>query len=471
MTRRVKLPDGLNVTAIRRFSAPCEGAWQSLPPALLAAITADQPRLLIKFGLGLLRVPPATQLAIPILSYHHGDPSKYRGRPAGFYELLNDEPTVGQVIQILSNDLDSGEVVAFAETRAIAHSYRATLVEAYRHSPLLLGTGIRSAIGKDETRSAPPGPAYRLPGNATVVRFIWGRARRGLSRIVYAVTREKRWSVATVPVGRVRSLSSIPAALSDTNTWTLFNRPPGYCFMADPFPHPEGGLLVEGMNARSRRGEILRLTEDGFDRLSGRGGHFSYPSAITLGGATFIVPEVSDWSPPLAYRLHGQKLGDAIEIKIPGSPRLLDPTPYWHDGRVYLFANVQAESPSVLRLWIGNSLGGGGFVEHPGSPIRISPNGSRMGGSLLVIDGELIRVGQDLRGQYGDGVSFFRITTLDPECYEENMLETFRFADRRGPHTLNLSGGQLLFDFYHDAFSLLAGYRRMRERRAARHIS
>ena len=26
---------------------------------------------------------------LPILSFHHGDPSKYRGRPAGFYEILN----------------------------------------------------------------------------------------------------------------------------------------------------------------------------------------------------------------------------------------------------------------------------------------------------------------------------------------------------------------------------------------------
>ncbi len=90
--------------------------------------------------MGLLRVPSG--LACPILSYHHGDPREYRGRPAGFYELMNGKTAVGQVVQVLSETLDAGEVVAFAETKAHAHSWQRTMAEAYRASPLLLAAAV-----------------------------------------------------------------------------------------------------------------------------------------------------------------------------------------------------------------------------------------------------------------------------------------------------------------------------------------
>src|SRR5215212_5555833 len=146
MTGRVAIPRALKVVATHSFAASSEHGWQSLPADLLLRIADDRPSVIVKFGMGLLQVPPPEQLAVPILSFHHGDPAKFRGRPAGFYELLNGEPIVGQVVQILSNRLDSGRIVAAAETRAFAHSYRATLVEAYRHSPLLLRAAIENAV-------------------------------------------------------------------------------------------------------------------------------------------------------------------------------------------------------------------------------------------------------------------------------------------------------------------------------------
>jgi hypothetical protein len=93
-----------------------------------------------------------------------------------------------------------------------------------------------------------------------------------------------------------------------------------------------------------------------------------------------------------------------------------------------------------------------------------------MAGTPILIDGALVRVGQDLRRGYGDGISLFRVTRIDRERYEEVAAGTVRFAGRRGPHTLNLARGQMAFDHYQDRFSLLAGLRRWRERRAARRI-
>ena len=81
-TRTKALPPFLRVAARRTFRAEADGAWQRLPTDLLKTVAADEPAVLIKFGMGLLKVPPPDQLRVPILSYHHGDPRKFRGRPA-----------------------------------------------------------------------------------------------------------------------------------------------------------------------------------------------------------------------------------------------------------------------------------------------------------------------------------------------------------------------------------------------------
>lgn len=465
MTRRVALPGAIRIVRTHEFAAPSEGRWQSLPPDLLDTIARDRPAVLVKFGMGLLRVPPAERLAVPILSFHHGDPAKFRGRPAAFYELAQGQTTVGQVVQVLSNQLDSGRIAAAAETRALTHSYRATLVEAFRHSPLLLAPAIRTAIAGAARRPAQSGPAYRLPGNWAVARFVLARVRAALARFLYGLTREKRWSVATAPAPDRLTIGGLTDRLTDESSRTAVPTPPGSRFLADPFFHPGGGLLVEAMGAGSARGAIVHLRPEP-RRLSGRGGHFSYPAVVDR----WLVPETSDWSPTMAFPLGEAGLGEPVELTIRGRPRLLDPTPFQNRDGLFLFGNIASEGPSVLRLWVADSLEGQ-FAEHPASPIRISPNGARMAGIPIVLEDELVRVGQDHRRGYGDGITFFRVTRLDRQHYEEEEIGTFRFANRRGPHTLNLGrGGEMAFDHYAESFSLLAGLRRWKERRAARRI-
>lgn len=47
-----------------------------------------------------------------ILSYHHGNMRKYRGQPAGFWELYNGDSSMGITVQRLSAGIDTGEPIA-----------------------------------------------------------------------------------------------------------------------------------------------------------------------------------------------------------------------------------------------------------------------------------------------------------------------------------------------------------------------
>jgi hypothetical protein len=469
MTRRVSFPEELPVVGRRDFEAIADGAWEQLPEELLLGIAADRPDVIVKFGMGLLRVPPPDKLAAPILSYHHGDPEHFRGRPAGFYEMLKGAAVMGQVVQRLSNALDSGAILASAETKVLAHSYRATLVEAYRHSPLILDRAIANCLAGRSRVPAQWGPNYRLPGSWPVLRFVFRQWRNAAARLVYGLIKEKRWSVATANLPEHAGLEDLHETLVRPAEWQVVPRIAGYRFLADPFLHPEDGLLVEAMSVRSCRGEVVHVRGTAARRLSGRGGHYSYPATVREDDRWYVVPEVSDWSPAVAYPIEEGKLGEPIALKLPGNPAVLDPTPFRHNGKFYIFANIAAEGASVLRLWFAERLGEP-FVEHPASPVRISPNGSRMAGCPFRIGGELVRFGQDFRGSYGDGLSAFKITDLDEQSYAEQPVGELRFGHCRGPHTLNLGRGLAAFDFYDERFSLLAGVRRWRERRAARRV-
>lgn len=466
LTRRESWPADVVPVAMYEFEAEWDGGWQKLPFELIEQFRRDRIDVIVKFGMGLLRIPPATELSVPILSYHHGDPGRSRGRPAGFYEMIAGEPVMGQVVQRLSDRLDAGEIVAFAETKIASHSYRSTLVEAYRHSPLILRQAIENSLEGRSWTPAQWGKNYRLPSNGLVLKFLVKQWQQAIERLLYGFFKEKRWNLATSAIDDGASLDTVVRTLSQRANWQSVRTPKSYRFLADPFFHPDGGLLVEGLNARTCRGEILHVRDGVVRRLSGRGGHYSYPATHFDGGQWHIVPEVSEWSSAMSFALRENCLADPTELRIPGRSALLDPTPFSHDGIVYLFANLIDQGQSVLRLWSAETLGDE-FVEHPSSPIRISPHGSRMAGSILRNGETLIRVGQDLRREYGDGLSFFRIAQIDRHRYREEHIRDFRFYHCKGPHTLNIDRGCAAFDFYDERFTVLAGIRRLKERLAA----
>lgn len=454
------------IEARHSFASEADGAWQKLPEEIVALIVDSRADAVIKLGMGLMRVPSA--LTIPILSWHHGDPEHFRGRPAGFWELLAGQPLLGQIVQVIGNKLDAGAIVAFAETRAVAHSWRASLIEAFRHSPLLLAPALDNALAGRTLTKPVTGKNYRLPANWQVARLMLKLGAAKARRLAYGAFFEKHWRVSTAPVSSAAHAVAVvtgKAMLPAEASWWTPPNPAGCAFIADPFFAGDSEtLLVEALSARSGTGEIHRITPTRSTRLSADPGHHSYPALVEQNGETFCVPEIAQWSAPAAY--HWQDGWErAAQLDIPGAPRLTDPTFLRHDERLYLFANIASEGSNVLRLWSADGLFAR-YTEHPASPVRISPRGSRMGGTFLQADDRTLRIGQDFTRDYGDGLVVFAIDALTPDSYLEREVGAFRFADRKGPHTFNLAldGSRVLFDWYRDGFTPLAGFRRLKAR-------
>lgn len=461
LNRAAPMPLPLDAN-IKRFMPLEDGMWSALPADVLDWLRQERVDAVIKFGLSLLRIPDQ---APPILSYHHGDPRAYRGRPAGLYEVLNGEPFVGQIVQVLSNKLDAGAVLAFTETRVHSHSYRKTLLEAYGVSPRLLPRALAALAAGETLPLKPTGRNYRLPGNATVLRLVAGCAWNFANRLLYGAFVEKRWSVSTIALPPDSCLAGLGEAIENVReSWATLPLLAGYTFNADPFFHTgPSDILVEAMNAKTGKGELVRFVDGAQRRIAcPPGAHTSYPQTIEQDGVLYVVPETADWSPPAVFAIEGDalRLVQLLDIDVAS---LIDPTLFRLAGHIYLFGNRDDGDPGALHLWVATGLFDR-FELHPASPIFVGSRGSRMAGEISMDGEQPVRLGQDCRKGYGDGVVCFRIDHLDPAHYRETFLSALSFTGVSGPHTLNRRGGTFLFDWYVERKSPLAGVRRLLNR-------
>tara|TARA_Y100000590_G_scaffold233432_1_gene262930 strand:+ start:236 stop:700 length:465 start_codon:yes stop_codon:yes gene_type:complete len=94
-----------------------------------------------------------------ILSFHTSDINKYRGRPPGFNEFINDEIYGGVTLQLINSKIDMGKIV---EQRKVnieqCKSYDETLYRMMTLKNHILVKGL-DKIEKNETLLDPNGEA------------------------------------------------------------------------------------------------------------------------------------------------------------------------------------------------------------------------------------------------------------------------------------------------------------------------
>ena len=109
----------------------------------------------------------------------------------------------------------------------------------------------------------------------------------------------------------------------------------------------------------------------------------------------------------------------------------------------YLFTSYQKDWMYYQELYMTDNLLEGTFVKHPCSPICVSNEYGRNGGSLIDYNGYLLRVTQDCHRDYGDNVSLIEITKLSETEYSETLYKRNILPKntifRDGGHQFNLT--------------------------------
>jgi len=446
------------------FNSEYDGFWQIIPKNIFDDLAKENIDLVIKFGMNLLKIPELMSIKHGVISFHHGNPAKYRGRPAGFYELYSDEKNIGVIVQRITNKIDSGDVIAYLESKIYNYSYKKTLFEAYENSIYLLKIAVKNIINEKNIEHDSSGKNYRLPNNLIALKFCFKLIKNKLYRIIYGLFYEKMWSVAIEPNIKLFDFFKINDI---KNEKIIPINKKKYTFYADPFWLNKNTILVEALSKKSLKGEIIKIYDFNLKNIATRtilkcDKHYSYPCVFSQNGNNYILPEMSDVNDQRIFIFENDDI-NSLKVKGLNNIRIIDPTYFFINRTHYIFGSLTDCPWGRLYIWYSKESFLGEYIPHPNNPVKISPNGSRMAGSIIKLDGKVYRLGQDNSDHYGNGVYLFEILELNENCFIEKEILYKRWGNRKGPHTinLNLNSNQIVYDFYLNKFNLFAGIKRV----------
>ncbi|MBV8906994.1 MAG: hypothetical protein JOZ22_25420, partial [Acidobacteriia bacterium] len=153
------------------------------PPEAIETLRSHDLDVILRFGFNILRGDVLTSARYGIWSFHHGDNEFYRGGPALFWEVVEDNPCSGVILQVLNEKLDDGLVLCKSIfSTACGLSPNRNLVAPYWGSEHFVIRKLNELheCGWDavKTRAVSPAPyrgkapIYRTPTNLQMAKWL-----------------------------------------------------------------------------------------------------------------------------------------------------------------------------------------------------------------------------------------------------------------------------------------------------------
>ena len=433
--RLVNCSPWLGGAAVIRVQPLVKGFVHRFPEEDLERLRAQNLDVLLRFGFNILRGGVLTVARYGIWSFHHGDNDYFRGGPPHFWELVENFPLSGVLLQRLSEDLDAGLVLS----KALLPTVQGLSLRRNRFAPYWAGSifilrklhelherGWEFICGKSIPNRFVEGrkKLYRTPTNWEMVRFLAPRLLRKAVMRPFRRPLIPHWKLA-VRVGAPTPLSPETADLAGFR-WV--DSPRGH-FYADPFVIVERGkrwVFFEDFLYRERRGVIsfAEVLPDGrlsaAERAVEENHHLSFPFLFRHEGEIFMIPESRRDGGISLYRATAFPREWKKEKVLLECLPALDTTILHLDGFFWLFTTIRPEpgEPSELWLYYADSLFGE-WTYHPANPICADARRARNAGAIFASQNRYIRPSQDCSVRYGYAIGLNEITRLNTNEYTE----------------------------------------------------
>ena len=437
------------------------------PPEALEAIRARNLDVLLRFGFNILKGDILKAARHGIWSYHHGDNDFYRGGPPHFWELCENAPLSGVILQVLTEDLDAGLVlckslfstettVSVSRNRFPAYWGSTDLVIRKLNELHRFGWNHLLEHAVPTTPYQGKRKIYRTPTNLEMVRWLAPvLLKKGVQRLLSPKSQVQHWRIG-VRVNAPRLFEQ--TAAPDLAGFRWLEPPPGY-FWADPFVVEHNGrpwAFYEEYSYPQRRAHIAcaEIAPDGSFLSPTRclvndQRHYSYPHVFRAGGDLFMIPESFDSNTVDLYRCEDFPAKWSLVTTL-FRGRFVDTSIWQHENTWWLMtttAEPDARSGSLLLFYSDSVTGPWHF--HPANPISTDIRNNRNAGSVFETNSYLVRPSQNCSGLYGRDLSLNKITELTREHYAERKLLTLEpdpSSAINGIHTYNWCGNIELID-------------------------
>ena len=399
-----------------------------------------------------------------VWSLHHGDHHINRGGPAGFWESLEGWPQTGAMLQVLTEDLDNGQVLSrttsctnpwsVQENRANYFWKAANLMPRQLKKLHCQGAEMYFAEVAESNRH-PQFYANRLfcqPTDGEYARLLTNKFCAKVKHKFIETTQFDQWSL----------FYDLRNGMS-TSFWRFKPLvPPKDRFWADPHVIYRDGkyfVFIEELIHDRGIGHISVLTIDHKGNVSkpvpvlSTDYHLSYPFVFESNGATYMIPETGERRTVELYRCIRFPDQWQHEMNLMEGIHLVDATLHKDDDRWWLFGNV-VETPNTSSwdeafLFSASDFRTTEWSAHPGNPIVSDVSSSRPAGALIEHDGELYRPSQNSSHHYGYGFNLAQVEELSPTRYQERIVCRVTPSWRRdliATHTINHVGRLTIID-------------------------
>jgi len=435
------------------------------PDDATAMIREKHIDVLVRLGFRILRGDILTAARYGVWSYHHGDSRINRGVPAGFWETMEGWPTTGSVLQILTEDLDGGQVLYRSHSptdpvfvhRNKANYYWKSLSFLPRMLEELHRDGEEAFFRNVRTKNEHPQfydrRLYSVPSNLTLTRLLVAHYASYIGKRLRALVSFEQWIL----------LYSFRERGIESSFWRFRKLiPPKDRFWADPFVVFRNGrhhLFVEEFPYSADKGHIAHMTlgSDGTlsapSRVLERSYHLSYPFIFEYEGEMYMIPETSANRTVELYRATEFPLGWEFVRNLMEDVAVVDATLLEHGGRWWMFANSRehdgASRLDELFLFYADSPLATSWLSHPMNPVVSDVRSARPAGKIFSHHGNLYRPSQNSEIRYGHGMKINQIVTLTDEVYEERCVQDIKpLWDNAllATHTLNSEAGLTVID-------------------------
>ena len=370
---------------------------------------------------------------------------------------MDGSPISGAVLQVLSEDLDNGEVIERSWSRTIDRfSVNGSRNNLYWRASSFVMRKLKELYehGKVATDGNVFRPYYnrllKMPTNAELLPRLW--------RLTWSYAAQKarysfnfdQWQLAY----RFRNSPEDP-----NNSFYRFNYlvPPKDKFWADPFPVKfEGKYFVffEEYLFKDDKAHIsvIELSKSGASEATPvlkRDYHLSYPFMLHWNDRYYMIPETAGNKTIEVYSAERFPNEWKLETVLFEGIAARDATLFEVDGMWWMFVAIaDTEFSDELHIYYSeNPLGP--WKPHAKNPVKSDVRNSRPAGRPFYWKGDLYRPAQDSSERYGYGMRINKVVQLTPTEFREEevsqVLPRWR-KDLRGTHTLNICDDLTVID-------------------------
>lgn len=429
----------------------------------LEEIKKHEVDVLIRLGFRILKGKILTTPKFGVWSYHHGDSEMVRGGPAGFWEVFEKHPVTGATLQVLTEELDKGLVLAKTFSATDMLSACRNRNNYYWNSMSLLPRKLRELRDLGEEKFFEKARAEnavikfspeirRCPKNLEfILIFVRQLARLALSRLRKYLFVDQWILLADLGKGISGPLNRFKKIL-----------PPKDRLWADPFVLQKENkyyIFLEEMVYREKKGHISLIVMDEQGNYGApvkvleRPYHLSYPFIFEWNGDHYMIPESGANKTIDAYKC--TRFPDKWEFHstLMKEVKAADTTVYFHQGKWWLFTNIQENEGDSnwdeLFLFYSDNPLSDNWTPHSQNPIVSDVRRARPAGRLFEQDGNIYRPSQDCSKLYGYGLRVNQILALNENEYKEvevRFIEPDWEKNIRCVHTLNKAGRLTVID-------------------------